>query len=201
MTDTDDTETTAEQPAAATANSSPSEDELDRRRLLTWLVVAAFLVPVVVEVVTFGNLILDWLGPGGGESSGPETGTQTPTAGPDAVGVGEQLLPETDPVETVEQSVVRGATDRTYILRVSVENSTAESVDLRLGALTLYDGTTVAGRSRTGEIESGDSGTVTGAWSLPNDEMPRRVAVRETSDDSVLADETVVLARPPIDAE
>jgi hypothetical protein len=173
------------------------EEEMNRRRLIKWVVVIAFSIPVVIELLTFGELFRKYFG--GEEETETETQTESETEADDAVGEGEELVPETEPSEIIERSVVQGATDRTYLLRVAVENTTDDTVELELGTLTVYDGQTVAGRSSTGTIQPGESGEVTGAWELPNGEMPETVAVREYSGDTEIAARAVSLKRPPIE--
>lgn len=176
------------------------DEETDRRRLLKWVAILAFGIPVVIEAITFGGLAVDALfGGGDGGGDGGATATATPTAGPDAVREGDTLLPEAAVRATVAQSVVRGATDRTYVLRVQVDNETDAPHELRLGAVTLYDGTTVAGQSSTGTVPPGETGEVTGAWQLSNGEMPRRVAVTLLREDTETVAREVTVARPPIE--
>ncbi|MEZ3143131.1 hypothetical protein [Halobaculum sp. MBLA0143] len=174
-------------------------EETDRRRLLKWVAALAFGVPVVIEVITFGGLAVDALFGGDDGGAAGATRTPTPTAGRDAVGEGDGLLPAAAVSATVARSVVRGATDRTYLLRVQVDNSTDTPHELRLGTVTLYDGTTVAGESSTGTIPPGETGVVTGAWRLPNGEMPRRVAVTLLREDTETVAREVTVARPPIE--
>lgn len=203
MTETgDDSRDTDGAAGTASPDAATDPEEADRRRLLKWVAILAFTVPVVVEAFTFGTMILEWLGlvSVDGEGDGTtQTATPTPAAGSDAVGVGSELLPETAPIETVDRSVVRGTEERTYLLRVTVANETDEPVALDLGRLVLYDGTTVASRSSTGTVAPGESGEVTGAWRLPSDEMPERVAVVERIGGETVVDRDVSLARPPIE--
>ncbi|MEZ3117753.1 hypothetical protein RYH80_17690 [Halobaculum sp. MBLA0147] len=205
MTETGDDARETDAPTdSASPDAATDPEEADRRRLLKWVAILAFAVPVVVEVFTFGTMILEWLGlvsvdGEGGRDGTAQTATVTPAAGSDAVGVGSELLPETAPVETVDRSVVRGTDDRTYLLRVTVANETDEPVAVELGRLVLYDETTVASRSSTGTIAPGESGAVTGAWRLPTDAMPERVAVVERIGGETVVDRDVSLARPPIE--
>lgn len=201
-TDTDDV--TAPSDPAAT-DSPESDEDLDRRRLIRWIAVLAFAVPVIVEVLTFGGLIGNTLfsGDEDGDSGGTTTdGTETGTATvrEDAVGVGDELLPEAPPVETVEISEVRGEDpdSRTYVLRVAVENTTEGSVELRLTGVTLRDETSLESVSTTGAIPAGETGEVTGAWGLPTDSMPVSVDVVLLRDSEEATSQSVPLKRPPI---
>ncbi|MFC7095881.1 hypothetical protein [Halobaculum marinum] len=192
-TDTDSPSTVADESDA----DSPS-----RRRLIRWIAVLAFAVPVVVELLTFGGLLNAQLLPGGddGEPTSADTETRSPTVteAEGAVGVGDDLLSAVPAAETVEVSEIRGDPgSRTYILRVAVENTTDSSLELRLTGVTLRDETSLQSVSSTGTIPAGGSGEVTGAWSLPTDSMP--VAV-----DTVVVrggeatEQSVPLKRPPI---
>lgn len=184
------------------------DDDPSRRRLIRWIAVLAFAVPVVVEVLTFGGLLSNELLPGGdGEESGDGTATSddsptaTATATPmeGAVGVGDELIADTQAVETIEVSEVRGEPgSRTYILRVTVENTTDAAVELRLTGVTLHDGTELDSVSSTGAIPAGEAGEVTGAWQLPMDSMPASVDAVLVRDDEVQTEQSVPLKRPPI---
>lgn len=176
----------------------PEEDELDRRRLIRWIAVLAFGVPVVLELYTFRAIIGNELFP---DSETPtESATMTPTNHPDAVGVDDELLPETAATETIRVSEVRqnDAGDRTYVLRVDVENDADQPVELRLRTLRLRDGTEIDGVSSTGTVEAGAEATVTGAWSLPTDSMPTEVSCVATQGGETVFEGFVKLKRPPI---
>ena len=201
-TDTDDLAAPSESP---TPEPSGSDDDLDRRRLIRWIAVLAFAVPVIVEVLTFGGLIGDTLlsGDGGDTADGTATDgteTATPTPGETAVGVGDELLPDAPPVETIEVSEVRGESpdSRTYVLRVAVENTTEGSVELRLTGVTLRDETSLESVSTTGSIPAGGTGEGTGAWGLPTDSMPVAVDVVLLRDGEESTSRSVPLKRPPI---
>lgn len=171
------------------------DDGVSRRRLIRWVAVLAFAVPVVVELLTFGGLLRAELFGG----TPTPTGTATPTDERGAVGVGEELLEETAATETVRVSEVRTAGEGwTYVLRVEVENDTDAPVELRLEAVELRDGTVVEGASTTGSVPPGGTGEVTRAWDLPSESMPTGVRVRASRDGATVADRTVPLERPPL---
>lgn len=201
--DTDDLAAPGESP---TTDPSGSDEDLDRRRLIRWIAVLAFAVPVIIELLTFGGLIGDTLlsGDGGDDADGTTTadGTVSATATPseNTVGVGDELLPDAPPVETIEVSEVRGESpgSRTYVLRVSVENTTDGSVELRLTGVTLRDETSLESVSTTGAIPAGETGEVTGAWGLPIDSMPVSVDVVLLRDGEESTSKSVPLKRPPI---
>ncbi|MXR40564.1 hypothetical protein GRX01_04275 [Halobaculum sp. WSA2] len=185
---------------AGTDSADPDED-IDRRRLIRWIAVLAFAVPVVVEVLTFGGLLGNTLIPGGGEESSEDgSAASTTSSRDDGVGIGDELLPEAPPVETVEVSEVRGesADSRTYVLRVAVENTTDGPVELRLAGVTLRDGRSLESVSTTGSIPAGGTGEVTGAWGLPTDSMPVSVDAVLLRDGTESIARSVPLKRPPI---
>jgi hypothetical protein len=169
----DDVSTDAEEPTAP-----PDDDEdIDRRRLIRWIALIAFGIPVVVEVLTFANIIDDELLSGDDEEP-TETGTVTPTDRPGAVGVGDELLSETAATETITTSEIRtGESSRTYVLGVEVENDTDATVELRSRHVRLRDGETIDGVSSTGSVEPGATGTMTAAWGIPEGATPDAVEV------------------------
>ncbi|GAB7095053.1 hypothetical protein JCM30237_22060 [Halolamina litorea] len=179
----------------------PSEDEeIDRRRLIRWIAVLAFGVPIVVELLTFGGLLSSELLPGGeDDDAAGDTDTATATDRPDAVGVGDELLPDTAAAETIETSELQQREGgRTYVLRVAVQNGTDSPVELRTRRLRLRDGDTVDGVSSTGSIEPGTSRSVTAAWAVSDEATPDAVEVVATRDGETVADRFVPVERPPI---
>ncbi|GAB7013456.1 hypothetical protein [Halolamina salina] len=194
MTDADTpTDSDAETPAD---DAPPEDDEIDRRRLIRWIAVLAFGVPVVVEALTFGNIIGDEL-LGGGDAT--PTAAETETDRPDAVGVDDELLDETAATETITTSEVR-QTDggRTYVFGVDVENTTDEPVELRTERLRLRDGTLVDGVSSTGSIAPGESGMVTAAWSIPESAMPGAVEVTATRGEKTVFEGFQLVEQPVV---
>jgi hypothetical protein len=175
-----------------------ADDEIDRRRLIRWIAALAFGVPIVVELLTFGGLLEAELFPGG-ENEVEPTDSATDTDDPDAVGVGDELLPETAPTETITASEVRqNDSGRTYVLSVEVENDTESTVELRTRRLRLRDGETVDGVSSTGPIDPGESGVVTAAWGIPDDAIPDAVETAVVRDGEATVETFVTLQRPPI---
>lgn len=203
-TDPNETESGPESDSKDRSNrpDDEDEDEIDRRRLIRWVAVLAFLIPVVVELLTFGGLIESKLLPGGDEDGEDQQGTQTETRTGDStdVGVGDELLPETAATETVATSEIRERDDggRTYVLMIDVENGTESTVELRLTALVLDDDSTLESPSSSGPIPPGEDGGVTGAWELPSGTMPEAVSVAEDRDGEQIVSKTVQIARPPI---
>ncbi len=187
-----DASTDAEEPTGP----PDEDDEIDRRRLIRWIALIAFGIPIVLEVLTFANIIDDELLSG---DEPTETGTATPTDRPDAVGVGDELLPETAATETITTSEIRETeSSRTYVFGAEVENDTDATVSLRTRHVRLRDGTTVDGVSSTGSVEPDSSGTVTAAWELPEDSMPDAVEVVALRDGERVFEGYVAVERPPI---
>lgn len=179
--------------------SSPDEEGIDRRRLIRWVAVLAFAVPVIVELLTFGGLLENELLPGDDGDGGAGT-TATPSADDDAVGIGDELLPETAASETVVTSEVRGdpSSEQTYVLRVSIENGTESSVELRLTRLRLRDGATRESVASSGTIAAGEEGELTGAWTIPGGSMPAAVEAVALRDGERVVSRFVDLKRPAI---
>lgn len=172
-----------------------AEDGVGRRRLIRRIAVLALLVPVVVELFTFGGLLRRELF-GGGDTP---TATPTRTGREDAVGVGDELLEETAASETVRTSEVRSAADGwTYVFRVTVTNETDTHVGLRVEGIELRDGSTVDGAAATGEIPPGESGELTRAWELPDQTMPTGVVATATRGGERVVSRTVPVERPPV---
>ena len=170
---------------ASASGPQATDDDADggvgRRRLIRWIAVLAFGVPVVIEGVTFGRLFVERLLDDDGDGGG--------------VGVGDEVLSSTATTGTVLASTVRGTgADRTYVLRVAVENDTDATVELRLAAARLADGTTVESVSSTGRIAPGERGEVTGVWALGADGDPESVRAVLLRDGRVVEETTVPLA-------
>lgn len=183
-----------EPPDDAVTGSDDSENDASRRRLIRRIALLALLVPIVVELFTFGGLLRRELF--GGDTP---TATSTRTDLRDAVGVGDELLDETAARETVGTSEVRSADSGwTYVLGITVENGTEASVELRVEGIELRDGATIEGIATTGEIPPGDGGELTRAWDLPDQTMPTGVAVTAIRDGDIVVSRTVPVERPPI---
>jgi hypothetical protein len=85
-----------------------TDDDVSRRWLSRLLVGLGIGIPVLIEGTTAFRLITSRLfgsGDGGGDEGGA-TGTATPTER-SAVGVGDELLAATAPIETVRELCVR----------------------------------------------------------------------------------------------
>lgn len=153
---------------------------MERRNLIRLLVGLGIGVPVAIEAATFLGLFSSSVGDGEDGTPAPTPGTaETPP--PDAVGVGDELLPATAQADTVTAAEVRReAGNRVFLMTVEVENDTDTGYELRLDALTTDAGTNVTGGGRTDELAPGGGGTVTGRWDLPAGERPETVIVVAT---------------------
>ena len=138
------------------------------------LLALAIGLPILIEVVTFGGLIGHYVG---GAADGG--GGSTPTAGAEGATAGDEILAETAAVERVEDaSVVTGDDGWRFTLSVAVENTGNSTYELRLGAATTRPGRTVEGSdATTGALPPGETGSVTGSWTLPKGQRPASVAV------------------------
>lgn len=203
----DQSHTKAESTPAADQSGGPQPrasqpgdgDEVDRRKLIRWIAALAFGGAILLELYTFRGIIARELFPGGDSGNGAGA-TETETETDDTVGVGDELLPETDARETIVASEVRGdpTTEQNYVLRVEVENTTDVTVQLHLTTLRFRDGTTVDNVSSSGPIAAGEDGEVTGAWTLPNESMPDAVKAVALRDGETIVERFVDLQRPPI---
>lgn len=193
--------TAADQSGAAQPRASRPDDadEIDRRKLIRWIAGLAFGLAFLLELYTFRSLLVSQLFPGEDSENGSgATETETPTE--ETVGVGDELLPETDATETVVTSEVRGdpGGEGTYVLRVEIENTTDVTVQLHLTTLRFRNETTVENVSSSGPIAAGETGEVTGAWTLPNESMPDAVKAIALRDGETIVSRFVDLQRPPI---
>lgn len=152
---------------------------MERRTLIRLLVGLGIGVPIAIEAATFFGLFGSRVVGDGDGTETPSSPTETPS--PDAVGVGDELLPATAATDTVTGAEIRTEDgERVFVLTVAVENDTDEGYELRLDALTTDAGTTVSGGGRTTQLDPGEETTVFGRWPLPDDERPRAVIVVAT---------------------
>ena len=135
------------------------------------LLVLAIGIPIAIEVATFGGFVGHYLG-GGGDAA------TTPT--PEAVGAtaGDEILSGTAPTERiVAASVTPGEDSWQFVLTVEV-TAVGSAYELGVGDATTLTGDTVDGSgATTGVIPAGETGTVTGTWSLPTGQRPDTVTV------------------------
>lgn len=174
------------------ASGPDDEDGLSRRTLVRLLVGTAIGIPVLVETLTFLGLV--------GSKFGEETPTATDTASADGnvVGVGDELLPETAPTDTVAEAYVT-EDDWTFTIVVDVENGSDRTYELRLGAVTTESGRRVDGGGGD-PVPPGESGVVTGRWELPEGSSPDVVDVVATARDGTVTrtERSVGLAKVPV---
>jgi hypothetical protein len=162
-------------PNSMTDQSSSDGDEVTRRWLIRLLVGLGIGIPVAIEGVTFIGLFTDALL--GDDEDDDETATPTQTPEP-TVGVGDELLPPTAPVETVREMRIRvEGSAWQFELTVDVENTTETPYSLRLGEVRTGGGRSVAGSASTDRIPPGETETITGTWSLSENQFPSTVSV------------------------
>ncbi|WP_435185293.1 hypothetical protein [Halobellus sp. EA9] len=176
--------------------SDADDDEVSRRWLIRILVGLGIGIPIAIEATTFIGLIRERLF--GGDGSESEATATTTTSPPQGVGIGDELLPETAPTETVTDAVVRIGSDGswTFEMTVDVENTAEAPYELRLSTVTTDSGTTVENRASTGRIPAGESRSLTNTWALPTGESPETVvatAVTYRESGASVAEETVRL--------
>jgi len=146
------------------------DGDLPEVSMVRVLLVLAIGIPIAIEVVTFGGLVGHYVG--GGDAA------TTPT--PEAVGAtaGEEILSGTAPTErVVSASVTPGEDSWQFALTVEV-TAVGSAYELGVGDATTLTGDTVDGSgATTGVIPAGETGTVTGTWSLPTGQRPDTVTV------------------------
>lgn len=169
---------------------------MKRRTLVRLLIGLGIGIPILVEGLTFLGLIERRLF---GEDGRSDDGmTATPTR---RVGVGDELLPGTPQPETVRELLIIAAGDTwQFTMSVAVENTGEVPYELRLGEVTLSDGTTVQGGGSTGQIPSGEQGTAAAQWSIPSGSTPRTVEVIGTAygESPTVTEEDVTLSKVPV---
>lgn len=131
-------------------------------------------LPILIELRTFLSLVTPWIGGDDGE----DTPSGTPPE--EAVGVGDELLPGTEPVERFTELTVTTSDGDTWPFTavLEVENGGKVPYAIELGAVTTGDGTVVEGGVSSDRILPGETKTVATTWPLPEGATPRSVAVR-----------------------
>lgn len=176
---------------------------MERRTLIRLLVGLGLGIPIAIEAATFLGLVGRRVGDGtDGDGGGTATGTETTPRR--RVGVGDELLPQTAPVERVTDMSVRAVDGRwRFEMTVEVRNDLDTAYEFRLGAVTTGSGRTVEGGTSTGTMISGETTTITGTWDLPEGETPETVTASAVI--AVVGGETprrvstrVALARVPV---
>lgn len=169
---------------------------MERRTLIRLLVGLGIGIPVAIEVATFTGLVGQQLREDDdGEGVGP-----TPT-GETAVGVGDDLLPETPQVERVERALVEAGETWEFELAVTVENTGEVPYELRLGPVTTDDGSRVPGTRTTGPVPAGGTRTFEATWTVPSGTLPTEVnvvAIEDPTGDQRVRSRTVSLAKVPV---
>ncbi|AXG05710.1 hypothetical protein DU500_04245 [Haloplanus rubicundus] len=175
MTDApNDPTNTADTPADSDGDTPGG---ISKRTLIRLLVGFGIGIPILIEAITFLGLLDQQFGGGGGDDAGSgSTATETPTS---AVGVGDDLLPETERSETLASAVLRETGGDRWPLSLTVEVHNAGDTDYEFQLLSVHldDGRTVSGRTSTDRLAPGETRTITGEWSIPAGSTPRAVDV------------------------
>jgi len=179
-------------------NGTADEDEeMNRRRLIMYVLAIAFVVPLVVEGITFIGLVASYVGGPGGTAA--PSATPTPAA---AVVEGGDLLDDTDRTERVSTVTLRSGSDGwTLTVTVQVENTGDLPYELRLGAVTTDGGRRIAGSTSSGRLNPGGSATVSAQWDLPAGDRPSTLAVTAVEFDDgeqILVDREVRVGSVPV---
>lgn len=159
---------------AGTDDGAEESGGLSRRTLVRLLVGGGVGIPLAIEARTLYGLAMQTLsgGPDEGDGSGGEPATETDE--PTGVGVGGELLPATEPAETVTNAVVSAGERWTFLLAVEVENRTELSYELRVEAVRTAD-ERIADPVSTGAVQAGESSILTGRWTVPAGSVPTAV--------------------------
>lgn len=133
---------------------------MERRNFIRALIAVTIGIPIVVEGVTFSTLFYE-------RFSGEKRTQERPDEA--VVNEGEELLPGTEPGETVTSiSVVETSeTEWTYRLEVEIENQTEEPYRLKVGPLSMTDDSTIGDTVSSGNVEPGRSTTFAAEWTIP----------------------------------
>lgn len=192
-TDGDRVRDDPEPPADDGGEGDPAADAeggVDRRTLIRILIALALGIPILVELRTVVTLVGSWV-------RGEDGTTPTPTPRYEAVGIGDELLPETAAVERLERAEVIATDDDTwpFTIVVEVDNGSDRDYRLELGAVTTRDDTVVDGGATSDRIPPGESATLANTWSLPEGESPESMKVRAelgTEDPEVIERDVVL---------
>jgi hypothetical protein len=173
----------------------------DRRRLVLVLIALAIAIPLLVEGYTLVTLVV---GHFGGDGTPTETtGGPTGTTSSSGVGVGDEVLGETDRNETITTATLSsGEESWTLTITVAVDNTGETPYEFRLGDVRTDGDRSVSGSATTGSIPPGERGVVTAQWNLPTGDRPEAVevtAVEHRENESVtLVDREVELVSIPV---
>jgi hypothetical protein len=200
---TDGDRGTASDASGAADSPAPGRERADggdvtRRWLIRLLVGLGIGVPVLVEARTLLGIASSFLfGDGGDRETTARATTERPTTG-----IGDELLPATEPQDTLaEASVTLRDDSRRFAVVVDVTNPTDVPYTLDFGTVTTSAGTRVGGGATSGRVEPGASQTVTAAWSLPVGEEPDTMVVagvRHAADGDERVERTVELGDVPV---
>lgn len=169
---------------------------MKRRNLVRLLIGLGIGIPILVEGLTFLGLIESHIF---GGRDGHDRSTPTPGR---RVGVGDELLPDTPQPETVREMLILAADEPwQFTMSVAVENTGDVPYELRLGEVTLSDGSTVQGGGSTGRVSPGDAGTAAAQWSIPAGSTPQSVVATGSAygaDTPSITSEVIRLSKVPV---
>ena len=152
---------------------------LSKRTLIRLLVGFGIGIPLLVEGLTFLGLLRDQFGGSGGDGADGSGSTSTAADDGGAVGVGDDMLPETDRSETLVGAVLRESEEGRWPLSLTVDVTNTGSTDyeFQLLGVHLEDGRSVDGRTSTDRLAPEENRTVTAERSIPAGSTPAAVAV------------------------
>ena len=143
---------------------------ISRRSLIRLLVGSAIGIPVAVEGRTLIGLLDKHF-------FGGETHDRSPSDGAASVGVGDELLPATTPIERVSRLLV-DAPDQTWTFRldVAVENTGDSPYEFLVGGVTTTS-KSVEGSTTTGSLDPGEETLLSAEWPIPEGSTPTALEV------------------------
>jgi hypothetical protein len=152
---------------------------LSKRTLIRLLVGFGIGIPLLVEGLTFLGLLRDQFGGSGGDDADGSGSTPTAADDGDAVGVGDDMLPETDRSETLVGAVLRESGEDRWPLSLTVDVTNSGSTDYEFQLLDVHleDGRSVDGRTSTDRLAPEENRTVTAERSIPAGSTPAAVSV------------------------
>lgn len=132
---------------------------MERRTFIRALIGVSIGIPIAVEGITFSTLFYERL-----------VGSEQSDRDGSGVGVGDELLAASSPTDTITEMNLTAASESewTFTLSVAVENTAEDPYRLKIGPVSLGDGSTVGETVSSGTLDPGASTTVTGEWTVPS---------------------------------
>jgi hypothetical protein len=171
---------------------------ISRRTLIRLLIGLGIGIPIAVESRTLLGIIDQQFF--GGETGDGDDGD----ADGEGVTVGDELLPETAPVERLTAATVFARDgDWRFVLEADVTNTTDRPYEFQLGTVETTGGTGTGGTT-TGIIDPGANTSLVAEWSIPEGGKPlavTAVGILDPDGDAERVSERVPLGNVPVQRE